>query len=59
MVNDSLMGTAEVVANTCDSIIIEATHNSGYAFLNWSDGDTNNPRVITLTVYSLFRKTNR
>ncbi len=48
-VNDSLMGYAEVILNTCDSTIIEATPNSGYTFLNWSDGDTNNSRIITLT----------
>ena len=48
-VNESLMGYAELLLNTCDSTIIEATPNRGYTFLNWSDGDTNNPRIITLT----------
>ena len=43
------MGYAELLLNTCDSTIIEATPNRGYTFLNWSDGDTNNPRIITLT----------
>ena len=47
-VNDSSMGHAEILLNTCDSTIIEATPNSGYTFLNWNDGDTNNPRIITL-----------
>ncbi len=47
-VNDSLMGHAEVLLNSCDSTIIKATPNSGYVFLNWSDGNTNNPRTIVL-----------
>ena len=48
-VNNELMGYTEVLLNSCDSTIIRATPNRGYTFLNWSDGDTNNPRIITLT----------
>ena len=48
-VNNELMGYTEVLLNSCDSTIIRATPNYGYVFLNWNDGNTNNPRTITLT----------
>lgn len=32
-----------------DSVSIAATANYGYHFLYWNDGDTTNPRIITLT----------
>ncbi len=31
------------------SVNISATPNSGYRFAQWDDGDTNNPRTITVT----------
>jgi hypothetical protein len=46
------MGTANVIqANTCtDNIaIIGATANTGYRFVQWNDGNTDNPRTITVT----------
>jgi hypothetical protein len=30
-------------------VIITATPNAGYRFVGWQDGNTNNPRVITIT----------
>ena len=48
-VNNELMGYTEVLLNSCDSTIIRATPNYGYVFLNWNDGNTNNPRTITVT----------
>jgi hypothetical protein len=33
---------------------IAATSNYGYHFTQWSDGDTNNPRIITLTQDTAF-----
>ena len=35
--------------NYLSSRTITATANSGYHFTHWSDGNTNNPRTITLT----------
>ena len=46
--NDSLKGYTEVLLNSCDSTIIKATSNEGYSFYNWSDGNTQNPRILTL-----------
>ncbi|MDR0605657.1 MAG: leucine-rich repeat domain-containing protein [Bacteroidales bacterium] len=50
--NDTTMGTAYITqANTCanNMAIIEATANAGYRFVQWNDGDTSNPRTITIT----------
>ena len=49
---DLTMGTASVTQQpTCtdSTAIISATPNMGYAFLQWNDGNTDNPRTITLT----------
>ena len=37
-----------------DNITISAIANHGYHFTHWNDGDTNNPRVITLTQDTAF-----
>ena len=50
--SDTAEGKAIAVQpNTCqsDSAIIEATANDGYHFVNWSDGNTDNPRTIVIT----------
>ena len=54
--NDTLRGYAAIVPTAdssdiaCDSTaVIQAIANHGYHFAHWSDGDTNNPRTITLT----------
>ena len=56
---DTTMGSTSVVMHpTCDSTaIIKATANAGYRFDHWNDGDTNNPRTITLTWHTLLRVT--
>jgi hypothetical protein len=50
--NDSTMGiTAITQAATCtnnSTVIIEATPYTGYRFLQWTDGNTVNPRTITV-----------
>jgi hypothetical protein len=50
--NDNAMGTANITqANTCqnNTAIIEAIHHTSYRFVQWTDGDTNNPRTVTVT----------
>ena len=49
-VNDSIMGTAMVDYNTyCEGAQITATANYRYRFVQWSDGNTDNPRTLVLT----------
>lgn len=49
--NDSAMGTVtgggEYEADA--TATLTATPNSGYVFVNWNDGNTDNPRTITVT----------
>lgn len=50
--SDSTLGTVDVLTiPTCSNpmAIIQATPTCGYYFQYWSDGDTDNPRTITLT----------
>jgi hypothetical protein len=49
-VNDSIMGTSKVDYNTyCEGNQISATAKLGYHFVQWSDGNTDNPRTLELT----------
>ena len=48
-VNDSIMGTSQVDYNKCEGAQITATANYGYHFVQWSDGNTDNPRALVLT----------
>jgi len=48
-VNDSAMGMASILSNTCASTAIQAYPYDGYNFVGWSDGNTTNPRIVTLT----------
>ena len=48
-VNDSIMGTSQVDYNKCEGAQISATPNYGYHFVQWSDGNTDNPRTLELT----------
>ena len=45
-------------SDTCafygDVVTLTAISNHGYHFIQWNDGDTNNPRVITLTQDTVF-----
>jgi hypothetical protein len=54
--NNSSMGTVsgsgDYSANT--TVIIEATANTGYRFVQWNDGNTDNPRSITVTQDTMF-----
>ena len=50
--SDSTLGTVEMLTiPTCSNptAIIQATPTCGYYFQYWSDGDTDNPRTISLT----------
>ena len=50
--NDNRMGEAYIpTPNTCenDTAIIEALPREGYQFAAWHDGNTDNPRTITVT----------
>ena len=58
-VNRPLLGTARVLADNCDSTVIaaECTMVNGQAvsrFVGWSDGNTDNPRVIILSADTAF-----
>ena len=48
-VNDNIMGTAKVDKNNACGSQISATPNFGYHFVQWNDGNTDNPRTLELT----------
>jgi hypothetical protein len=45
------MGNASITQQDCieGTAIIEAYPNDGYAFSQWNDGNTDNPRIVTVT----------
>ena len=47
-VNLDVAGNVTLPPTICDDTIISATPNCGYHFVQWSDGNTDNPRTITL-----------
>ena len=47
--SNSLMGTAQVNKLNACGCNISATPNYGYHFVQWSDGNTDNPRSLELT----------
>ena len=53
---NSNTGSASIVEKpTCRNIgVIKAVSNHGYHFTQWSDGNTDNPRTITLTCDTAF-----
>ena len=55
-VENNNMGYATILTGpNCDSVaVIKAIANHGYHFTSWNDGDTNNPRTVTLTQDSTF-----
>jgi len=46
--NDNAFGSV-AVANDCSTATLTATANEGYVFLSWNDGNTENPRLVSLT----------
>lgn len=42
-------GIINVVNNICEGTIVDAIPNRGYHFIQWTDGNTDNPRTIELT----------
>ena len=52
--NDETYGRVEVETQSCEVAIITATPNEGYEFTRWSDGNTENPRTVTITSDTAF-----
>lgn len=54
--NDNTMGavTGGGVYDSASTITITATPNEGYVFVNWNDGNTQNPRTLTVTANANF-----
>ena len=46
--NNDAWGSVEI-ENNCSTATLTATANEGYVFLSWNDGNTENPRVVSLT----------
>ncbi|MBR3938976.1 MAG: leucine-rich repeat domain-containing protein [Bacteroidales bacterium] len=53
-VNDSTMGMALILSNTCANTAIQAYPYDGYHFVSWNDGNTDNPRTIVLNQDTTF-----
>ena len=53
---DDIRGQVEApeIAEYLDKVTITAVPNYGYHFTHWNDGNTDNPRVFTLTQDTLF-----
>ena len=47
-VNDETFGSVAVESD-CSTGTLTATANEGYVFISWNDGNTDNPRTVTLT----------
>ena len=52
-VNDATMGSATYTLDG-NTAVLTATANEGYSFLTWSDGNTENPRTVTVTSDTAF-----
>ena len=52
-VNDATMGSASYTLDG-NTAILTATANEGYSFLTWNDGNTENPRTVTVTSDTAF-----
>ena len=52
-VNDEAMGSASYTLDG-NTAVLTATPNEGYSFLTWSDGNTENPRTVTITSDTAF-----
>ena len=52
-VNDATMGSATYTMDG-NTAVLTATPNEGYRFLTWNDGNTENPRTVTVTSDTTF-----
>ena len=52
-VNDETMGSATYTLDG-NTAVLTATANEGYSFVIWSDGNTENPRTVTITSDTAF-----
>ena len=52
-VNDETFGSVTVESD-CSTGTLTATANEGYVFISWNDGNTDNPRTVTLTSDTAF-----
>ena len=52
--NDETYGRVAFEAQSCEVAIITATPNEGYEFTAWNDGNTENPRTVSLTSDTAF-----
>ncbi len=52
--NDETYGNVAFEAQSCEVATITATPNEGYEFTGWNDGNTENPRTVTVTSDTAF-----
>ena len=52
--NDEAYGRVEVENHSCESKTLTAIANNGYVFTGWNDGNTENPRTVTVTSDTAF-----
>ena len=52
--NDEAYGRVEVENHSCESKTLTAIANDGYEFTGWNDGNTENPRTVTVTSDTAF-----
>ena len=53
--NDATFGSVAIsTGESCNEKIITATPNEGYEFTSWNDGNTENPRTVTITSDTTF-----
>ena len=52
-VNDATMGSATYTMDG-NTAVLTATANEGYSFVIWNDGNTENPRTVTITSDTAF-----
>ena len=52
--NDEAYGRVEVETQSCNVKTLTATANEGYEFTAWNDGNTENPRTVTITSDTAF-----
>ena len=52
--NEEAYGSVEVENHSCESKTLTAIANEGYEFTAWNDGNTENPRTVTITSDTTF-----